>query len=283
MRIAPLALAFGLVAGAAAAQNPSPLRLPAPSPAASVSRVVGVTKVTVEYSSPAVKGRTIWGDLVPFGEVWRTGANMSTDIEFSDAVNVGGKEIPAGRYALFTIPEKDEWTVILSKTPKQMGSANYKEAEDLVRLKAKPAAHEHTEWLTFELSQHDKKTLHVTVLWEKLSLSFPVVADPDVIAEKSLKEAIANAKEGDFAIFAQAARFRLDSNGNLEEALQWADKAVSIKATSANLLLKARIQAKAGKKADALATLEKCAEAARGEKNDNRLKDIERLKGEWSK
>lgn len=112
----------------------SQLVLPQPSPKASVMQVVGVTEVAVTYCSPAVKGRVVWGDLVPFDEVWRTGANSATEISFSTAVQIAGNTVKAGKYALFTIPGRDNWTIILNSNEGQWGSTNYKKELDVVRF-----------------------------------------------------------------------------------------------------------------------------------------------------
>jgi Protein of unknown function (DUF2911) len=142
-----------------------------PSPAASATGKSGEAIITINYAQPAVKGRKIWGDLVPFDKVWRTGANEATTIEFSKDVKIEGKALKAGKYALFTIPtEGGEWTIIFNKTTKQWGAYDYKEADDALRVKVKATkAVAITERFTFEI-----KDKNVTLAWENLSVGFKV-------------------------------------------------------------------------------------------------------------
>src|SRR5262250_2592065 len=125
------------------------LDLPRPSPLGKVSQVVGLTEIAVEYSSPAVRGRKIFGEVVPYDKLWRTGANSATKITFSRDVSVAGKPVPSGTYAIFTIPGKNEWTVILNKNPDQGGTDQYKQELDALRFTAKPKSISHREHLTF--------------------------------------------------------------------------------------------------------------------------------------
>ncbi len=113
------------------------IETPRPSPTATFSQKVGLTEVTIEYSRPGIKNRKIFGDLVPYGKLWRTGANAATKVTFADDVKIAGKDLPAGTYALFTIPGEDEWTIIFNKNPNQSGTANYKEEEDALRVQIK--------------------------------------------------------------------------------------------------------------------------------------------------
>lgn len=128
-------------------------------------------KVSLAWGAPNVKGRVIWGELVPYGEVWRTGANEATTIEFDKNAKVGGKEIPAGKYSLFTIPEKKQWTFIFNTVPDQWGAFEYVKDKDQLRITAKPETAEMTESLDF-ISTGDK----VYMVWEKLKVGFTVEA-----------------------------------------------------------------------------------------------------------
>ena len=125
------------------------LEVPQKSPAASAYQKIGITDITVTYSSPSVNEREIWGGLVPYDEVWRTGANKATSIEFSTDVKVEGNEVKAGKYAIFTIPSEKEWTVIFSGNTEQWGSYNYKEEEDVLRIKVKSEENHHHEHMIF--------------------------------------------------------------------------------------------------------------------------------------
>lgn len=144
-----------------------------PSPPAKVSEEIGDATVTIDYSQPAVKGRTVWGELVPYGKVWRTGANEATTFEVSQDVEIEGQTLPAGKYALFTIPAEDEWTIIFNKEPNQWGSGNYDESKDALRVKVKPEkSDEMHERLTFEI----EKDGEVEMMWENLEVEFSVDA-----------------------------------------------------------------------------------------------------------
>ncbi len=162
--------AFVLFALSAHAQDDKSKR---PSPPAEVSGTVEGTDITINYSRPSVKGRTIFGELEPYGKVWRTGANEATTFEVSNDVEIEGQPLPAGKYALFTIPTEDEWTVIFNKTPEQWGAYDYDEAEDALRVEVTPEeTNEPTEMLTFEVGDDGA----VTMMWANTAVSFDVSA-----------------------------------------------------------------------------------------------------------
>jgi hypothetical protein len=147
------------------------------SPPASANAKIGTTDITVKYSSPAVKGRKIWGELVPYGQVWRTGANEATTITFSKDVTVEGQKLPAGTYALFTIPGDKEWTVVFNKTAKQWGAFKYDQAQDALRVKVKPvAAKSMNERMKIDVQPKGKGAGVVTIMWENLAVPFNVKA-----------------------------------------------------------------------------------------------------------
>lgn len=142
----------------------------AQSPAATATGKIGSTDVTIKYSQPGVKGRKIWGDLVPYNEVWRTGANAATTIQFSKDVMIEGKALKAGKYALFTIPTDKDWTIIFSSKAEQFGAFGYKEADDVLRVKVTPKkAAAMTERMTFTVGKSD-----VALTWDNLEVSFSV-------------------------------------------------------------------------------------------------------------
>ena len=142
-----------------------------PSPPANVSEKVGNTTITIDYSQPGVKGRNIWGELVPYGKVWRTGANEATTFEVSNAVKIEGKTLAAGKYGLFTIPEKDEWTIIFNSVPDQWGAFDYDASKDVLRVNVKPKkSPAMTERMTFKINKNGT----VALLWENLEVDFNV-------------------------------------------------------------------------------------------------------------
>jgi hypothetical protein len=144
------------------------------SPKAEVMQVVGFTEVQINYSRPGVKGRKVWGELVPYNKVWRAGANEATTIRFSTNVEIEGKKLPAGTYSLFTIPNKDEWTLIFNKTAEQWGAFEYNESEDALRVNVKPEMGESQEWLAYTITKASDKSAVVKLEWEKLKVPFKV-------------------------------------------------------------------------------------------------------------
>ena len=144
------------------------------SPKASVMQTVGFTDVTIDYSRPGVKGRTIWGALVPYNKVWRAGANEATTINFSTDVTIEGKNLPAGKYGFFTIPNKDSWTLIFNKVADQWGAFQYNEAEDALRITVKPESNNFREWLAYTITKTGDKSAVISLEWEKLKVPFKI-------------------------------------------------------------------------------------------------------------
>ncbi len=144
------------------------------SPKASVSQTVGFTDVTVSYSRPGVKGRKIWGGLVPYDKVWRAGANEATKITFGTDVMINGKKLSAGSYGFFTVPGRNEWTLIFNKVADQWGAFEYNEAEDALRVTVKPVKGNFTEWLRYEITKTSDNTATISLEWENLKVPFKV-------------------------------------------------------------------------------------------------------------
>ena len=167
-------IAAALAVATLATPSFAELKLPRISPDAKVTQTLGLTDLTLTYSRPGVKGRPVWGALVPYGQVWRTGANEATTITFSDDVTINGQALAKGSYSLHTIPGKDEWTIIFNKTAKQWGSFKYDAAQDALRVKAKPESSPMHEWLTFDIPQLSANSATVVIRWEKLAVPFTV-------------------------------------------------------------------------------------------------------------
>ena len=161
-----------LASAAALAQTPAPPQ----SPAGSASGAAGATKITIEYHRPSVRGREIWGGLVPYGQVWRLGANEATTIAFSAPVKIEGKDVPAGTYALFAIPGKDKWTFIVNKNAKQWGAFKYQQTEDLLRFDVVPQAGNAVETMTFSIVSKAPASASVEMEWAKVKTSFNVTS-----------------------------------------------------------------------------------------------------------
>jgi hypothetical protein len=277
-----LALA-GLATACLALPAAAQLELPRPSPNATVSQRVGVTDVSITYCRPSVRGRVIWGGLVPYDQVWRTGANEATTISFGDPVTIEGSTLPAGTYALFTIPTKDEWTVIFNKDAKQWGAFGYKEADDALRIKVKPQPAEFAEVMTFSFPAVTSDSATIALNWEKLQVLFVihVATVPKVLAEA--RKATAAAKPDDWRTPYRAATFCLDNNVSLDEAATWIAKSMAIKETMGNLSAKARLLAAQGHKAEAIALAKKAIEVGKAADPHAETEPVEKLIAEWEK
>jgi hypothetical protein len=218
------------------------LNLPDVSQAAEVKQRIALTDITVKYHRPLVNGRKIWGGLVPYGKVWRAGANENTTIEFSDPVSIEGKPLPKGTYGLHMIPNPDSWTVIFSKTNTGWGSYSYDEKEDALRVNVKPKSLAETkEALEFEFGDLKPDSTAVTLKWEKLGVPFTVSVND---ADQTLENIRAQLKgRGQFTWQAldEGAQFCLTKKINLDEALRWADASIQNEERFENLSTKADI------------------------------------------
>ncbi|HEY0513170.1 MAG TPA: DUF2911 domain-containing protein [Thermoanaerobaculia bacterium] len=228
-------LLFFLAAGAALAQQ---LDLPRPSPNASVTQTVGVTDITIKYSRPGVKGRQIWGKVVPYGEVWRTGANENTTIKFSTPVKIDGHELPAGVYGLQTIPTQGDWTVIFSKDANEWGAFSYKEADDALRIQARPLPAELRERMAFDFDDVTDTSARIVLHWEKLMVPFTVEVDTPKLVTARMKDAVR------WQTPYQAASYCIQNNICLDDASRWLDASIAMQETFANLRAKALLLAK---------------------------------------
>jgi tetratricopeptide (TPR) repeat protein len=281
-----LSTAAALVAALAlAAPAAAQLNLPRPSPGATVKQTIGLTDVTVEYSRPGVKGRAIWGDLVPYDKPWRTGANASTTIQLSDEVTIGGKKVPAGTYSLYTVPGKAEWTVVLNSDPKaQPGS--WDEKKDVARVAVKPAeSPEFHEWMSFEFEALTPRSGELALYWEKLRVPLKIEVDTDAKALASARDAVAKAKADDWRTPMQAANYMVEQKSNQEDAGKWLEKSISVQENYYNVSAKARYLAAAGKKKEAMAAAEKALSLApktEPKPSEENVANLKKQMAEWS-
>ena len=237
------------------------------SPAATVSLDIGATTVKIEYHRPGVKGREIWGKLVPYGEVWRTGANEATTITFDDAVKVEGKDIAKGTYAFFAIPTKDKWTLILSKQAKIWGSFDYKQAEDVARFDVKPEAAPMTEWMAYDITPTSDHAARIDLSWEKLRVPMNVEVDVNGTYKKRVLDSVAAAKADDpnsAGTFMQAAQYWNQQDLDPKQALAWIDQSIKLKETFRALEIKGNILHKMGRGKEAVAAMERALVVAKG-------------------
>lgn len=246
------------------AQEKGPL-FPQLSPSATVSQVVGTTTVEIAYHRPAVRGRQIWGGLVPYGQVWRLGANEATTLRFSDPVLLGDKKVPAGTYALFAIPGADHWTLILNRRARQTGAWEYDLNQDVLRFEVKPKAVPNTEWLTFEIYPAGHGTAYVDLYWEKVRVSFLVEVDVDEIVTARMRKAMQE-RPGDWKLFADAALYCTEQEIHMGEALGWIDKSLKLNTNPENLYVKAQLLHLLGKGSEGLQLLEKAIQLAASRK-----------------
>lgn len=260
------------------------LDLPMPSPKGKVEQTVGLTKIEINYSRPAVKGRKIWGDLVPYNQAWRTGANDATEISFSDEVEINGLKLKKGDYAIFTLPGEKEWTIMINSNEGQKGSSTHKPELDLVKIKVKPEVScEHKERLEFTINPVSDEEGEVVMHWEKLKVSFAVKTFPLKAAEKKIRK-FAEESSGLWYDLARAANYSSENNLNSDKVNSWIDQSIALKDHFFNKYIKAKILFKEGKKEEAV----KLASAAKefGEKNPsgfyNAYKEaIEKSLNDW--
>lgn len=250
------------------------------SPAASVSQTLGVSTVRIDYHRPAVRGRKIWGGLVPFGQVWRAGANDATVIDFSDPVKIGGKDLAAGSYALFAIPGRDQWTLVFNREAKQWGAFNYKEGQDALRIQAKPRPAPYHEYLTYELEVTGPDALRVDLDWENLAVGFEVALDAQGIYWTYLEKTVAGAGPDEWQPLNQAASYCLLTGTHLDQALLWVDRSIQAKEGYRNLRLKAQLLYRQGRVQEALPVLDKAIALASGAPAQAR-EELEALRGQW--
>ena len=281
------------LAGSALAQ----VVTPRPSQTASVMQRIGVTDVTITYARPGVKGRKIWGDplpeqadvkgeatlddqnkrpknapIVPWGHVWRTGANEATMFTVTDDVLINGQKLPAGKYSLHTIPTKDEWTLVFNGTANQWGSFDYDPAKDTLRVKVKPQwLSENEEWLTFSFDPVTEDSAQVNIRWEKVNVPFTVkVPDVATATLNRLKATVSSAKPDDWTTPLQAGNYLINNQNPAddEQGLAWIDQSIKIKETFRNLSSKANALYKLGKKEEAFAVAEQAIQRGKADKVD---------------
>jgi hypothetical protein len=257
------------------------LTLPRVSQKASVTQTVGLTDVTIMYNRPGVKGRVIWGGLVPYDKVWRTGANEATTITLSQAVKINGQPLPAGTYSFHTIPGKTSWTVIFNKTAEQWGSYDYDASKDALRIQVTPVTGPHQEWMAFSFSDVSTDNATVELAWEKLRIPFKIEADTRTQAMASINKALSGEVK-DWEDPYSAASYAFNANLGNADAMKWIDQSISLKETYWNLRLKAAILEKDGKRKEAIALGEKAIEIGKQAKDDaGEISKTEKQVAEW--
>jgi hypothetical protein len=289
-------LTFAILIAACAApyafaQQPPQVRLPRPSQKASVMQTVGVTDITITYSRPGVKGRKIWGDpwgenaksegtlddqnerpkdapIVPWGHVWRSGANEATTFTVTDDVLINGQKLAAGNYSLHTIPTKDEWTIIFNSDAGQWGSFRYDAKKDTLRVKAKSQwVGDNQEWLQYSIPAVTANTATVVIRWEKVAVPFTVeVPNVEAVWRGKVDKAIAENPTNETIPLQVANAYANDDKW--DEALKWVDQSIKVKETFRNLSAKANLLWAAGRKQEALAAADVALAKGKADKVD---------------
>ncbi|MFY7880644.1 MAG: DUF2911 domain-containing protein [Lacibacter sp.] len=254
------------------------LKIPQPSPAQTIKQDFGLGSIEISYSRPSAKGRTVYGDLVPYGDIWRTGANSATTISFSDEVNINGVKIPAGKYGLLTIPGQKEWTLIISKQTNVTSPADYKQDQDLVRVVVQPAVSATpTETFTIQIANIKNTSCDVQLIWEKTIVALPVTTEIDTKVMKQIENTLVKDNRPYFS----GAFYYSENNKDLNQAISWYDKAIEQNPKGYWIYYqKARTLLKMGRKQEALIMSQKSMELAREEKDDTYVRHNEKLQKE---
>jgi len=256
--------------------NAQQLKVPAPSPAQTLKQAFALSDITIEYSRPGAKGRVIFGDVVPFGKVWRTGANSATKITFGEDVKVEGTDVKAGTYALYSVPNKDTWEMMLYKDLTLGGNVSeYKKENEILRFTVKPSSlTEKVETLEINVSDISSTSAYVVLSWEKTQVAFKVTSEIDSKIMKAIESNVIK----DNKPYYQAATYYYDNDKDLKQALEWADKAFTANPKAYWVaMLKAKIQFKMKDLKGATATAETAKALATADQDDAYVKQAEKL------
>ncbi len=252
------------------------LKTPAPSPLQTLKQAFALSDITIEYSRPSAKGRMVYGDVVPFGKVWRTGANNSTKITFGEDVKVEGADLKAGTYALYSFPNKDSWDLMFYKDLTLGGDvANYKKENEVLKITVKPSAlTEKVETFAINVADITANSSYIELVWEKTRVAFKVTADIDSKIMKSIENTIIK----DNRPYYQAASYYYENDKDLKLAAEWVDKAIANNPKAYwVVLLKAKIQYKAKDLKGASATAEQAKALAAADQDDTYVKHAEKI------
>lgn len=271
-----------VIAASATVANAQQFKAPAPSPLQTVKQAFALSDITVEYSRPSAKGRTVFGDVVPFDKIWRTGANGATKITFGEDVKVEGNAVTAGTYALYTIPHKDSWEIMLYKDLTLGGNtADYKKENEAAHFTVKTKTlNDKVETFSIDIADMTATTANVEMNWEKTRAAFSIVADIDAKMMKSIETALAT----DSRPYFQSANYYYENNKDLNKALEFVNKGIEQNPKAFWMLqLKAKIQTKLNDKKGAIASAEQVKVLATEAKNDDYVKQAEKTIAENKK
>lgn len=238
------------------------LDLPLQSQRAEVSQRIGITDITIDYHRPLANDRKVWGDLVPYGKVWRAGANINTTITFSDPVLIEGKPLEKGTYGLHMIPNADEWTIIFSKNSTSWGAFTYDQAEDALRVTVKPKAADRHNALTYDFDELKPDSAVVELEWEKVAVPFKVSVDVHDIVQASLKKQLRNLSQYTWMSWDDAANYLLAEKTALDDALTYANKSIENEDRYDNEMTKSKVLVALNRKDEALTAQKKALQLA---------------------
>ena len=246
------------------------LTTPQPSTTQTIKQNFALAAIELSYSRPNIKGRSVIGNLVPFGKVWRTGANGATTLTFGDDVTIGDKKIPAGKYGLLSIPDKENWTLIITKQTDVTSAAAYKETEDVVRVNVKPMITANkVETFTIQFANVKSNTCELQLMWENTAVTLPISTDVDA----KVMSQINNIMTKDNLPYFNAAMYYMENGKDLNQALSWFNKGIEQNPDAFYMYhQKANCLAKLGKKQEAIATATKSIELATAAKNSDYVK-----------
>jgi hypothetical protein len=235
--------------------------LPQPSPSAKVEQRIGLTDVTVQYSRPSAKGREIWGELVPYDEVWRVGANLNTLITFSDDVKIEGESLPEGTYSLFIKPTKEVWYVMFNTVIDGWGTGKYKEENDKLILKVTPKEGVNQESMQFSFDNLEGVNGDLILAWQKLSISMKITVDVEKKAWENVDKALAEiTDENKASVYRNAAKYAVTTNKRLDEAKKWIDESIKAKESWYSYFVRADVLHANGDNKGAIASAKKAIE-----------------------
>jgi hypothetical protein len=247
------------------------LRAPRVSQGAKVTQVIGLSEVTIFYHRPGVKGRVIWGGLLPYGEFWRAGANEPTLFTFSDDVTIEGKKLAAGTYRFGTIPGPKEWTVIFNSEVKNWGTV-YEPQYDTLKFTVTPETGPNEEWLSYSFTDLTPSSARVVLAWEKMRIGFTIEFNTLAKMESSV---------GTWQVLNAAAGYALSQSVYLNEAMNWVDRSIALDRNPRNLQTKADLLAQAGKLDDAIATAEEAVKLAKQRNPKANTSGLEKRIADW--
>jgi len=271
---------FSLVCatGLVAAQELPKLSQPSKS-----EHVVGVTKISLQYSRPSVRGRVIFGDVVPYDEVWRLGANEPTKLTSTHDLNIAGQVLPAGSYAVFALPAANgNWKIVFNSDFEQWGAGNYDKAKDVVTAEVRVGEGPFTETLLIDINKVTTNGASLVIGWEKVWIEVPFTVETDKYAQANIDAAIAEGKDLD-KVYMAASNYYFTSKEDLDKAISYIDQSIAVKKTFSNLFVKARILHKKGDTKGAIKLAEEAKALAEAEKNDRWVGYIQENLDEWNK